>query len=647
VTEPAATFADAIRAAGFEPPATIEPGRLVRFAAPGKGRSNVAGWALLFQDGTGGVFGDWITSARHTWQASRPANDAELKRWREQIARAQRKAERERQREAEAAAERAAAAWAAAGPADPDHPYLQAKGIGPNGARQDGARLVIPVRNAAGAIRSMQRIGPEGRKRFEAGGTIAGHYFSIGKPAGTVIVAEGFATGATIHEATGHAVAVAFNAGNLEPVARAIRSKLPAAVIVIAADDDADTEGNPGITKASAAAKACAGILATPARPGDFNDLAAAEGPDAVRGRIDQALASRLPAMTRPLVEIEPEPIRWLWPNRIARGKLTVIAGDPKVGKSLITADLTARISAGLEWPDRCGPAPRGAVIFASAEDDPADTIRPRIEAAGGDVARVFIVGPITDLDKDGAPFERGFNLKKDVHRLALEIERIGNVAAVIVDPVSAYLGGADSHNNAEVRELLAPLARLASDHRVAVIAVSHLNKGAGSNALYRVSGSLAFTAAARAVLLVAKDADNEHRRLMIPAGSNIAPDIGGLAYSIRPVETDLGPVPVLDWEPDAIEIDSTAALETDSDERAERTEAAEWLEHALKDGPLKAAEIRKRANAEGLAWRTVQRARRAAGVVSIRDGFGSGSRWILKDHNTGGNEHDGSTVGE
>ena len=141
--------------------------------------------------------------------------------------------------------------------------------------------------------------------------------------------------------------------------------------------------------------------------------------------------------LTRKLSTIDPEPIRWLWPNRIARGKLTMVAGDPKLGKSLVTADLTARITAALAWPDNAGVAPRGNVIFASAEDDPADTIRPRIEAAGGHVARVFIVGSVTDLDRDGTPYERSFNLRHDAHRLEAEIERIGDIAAVIVDPVT------------------------------------------------------------------------------------------------------------------------------------------------------------------------------------------------------------------
>lgn len=632
MTTAAPTFTDAMRAAGFEPPERIEPGRVTRFPAPGKRPGTDAAWCLLFPDQAGGCFGDWSTGERFTWQAAEPENAAERKRWQAQIQQAQAKAERDRQRQHDEAATRAAKKWDGAAPADADHPYLKAKGIKPHGARQAGDRLLVPVYNAAGEMRSIQAIGQDGKKRFETGGAITGNYFPIAKPDGVILIAEGMATAASLHEATGHAVAVAFNAGNLKPVAEAIRAKLPDIDIIIAADDDRNTDGNPGITKAEDAAQATGAKVATPGQPGDFNDLAKAAGLEAVAERIEPATRpARNPTMTRSLATIEPEPIRWLWPQRIARGKLTVIAGDPKVGKSLITADLTARITSGTAWPDKTGNAPVGNVIFASAEDDPADTIRPRIEAAGGDVGRVFIVDSVSDLDRDGEPFERTFNLKKDAARLASEIEIIGDVAAVIIDPVTAYLGGADSHNNAEIRELLAPLAKIAAEHRTAVIAVSHLNKGSGTNALYRVSGSLAFTAAARACWLVTKDQENEDRRLMIPAGNNIGPDVGGMAYAITAKETSIGPVAILEWEPDAIDIDATEALTPDSDERTEKNEAADWLREILRDGPVKAAEIRKKANADGFAWRTVQRARKQAGVTSERSGFGSGTRWHIR----------------
>jgi len=623
-------FRDAIEAAGMVPPNHIEPGTIHRFPGAGKSANNRAGWCILFDDGDGGVFGDWSTKLSETWQARKPADEAERRRWAAKIDKARREAERERRQVMAEAAKEAAKAWSSAKPTPVDHPYLVAKGIEPHGARIEGARLVIPIRNAAGEIRSLQRIDGEGKKRFHPGGEISGNYFPIGQPDDLVIVAEGFATAASIRQATGHAVVVAFSAGNLQPVAEAIRAKLPEAQVIIAADDDRDTNGNPGIANATEAAAAVGGEVAEPGQRGDFNDLAKAKGLEAVAAAFEAVKdpARKQRRITRPLAEIEAEPIRWLWPNRIALGKLTLLAGDPKLGKSLLTADLTARITAGLPWPVDGTKPPEGSVIFASAEDDAADTIRPRLEAAHADVSRVHIVETVTEADPDALEVrEREFNLKQDVQRLNEELEAIGDVVAIVIDPVTAYLGGSNSYKTSTMRELLAPLAKLASKHGVAVIAVTHLNKGGSgsANALYRVTDSLAFTAAARSCWLLAKDKEDDTRRLVLPIGSNIAPEIGGLAYRINTTETRVGTMPVIDWEPDAVLVDASEALQPESEERTERDEAADWLRDLLWDGRMTAVQVRKAAKSAGFAWRTVQRARKAAGVETKREGFGKG----------------------
>jgi putative DNA primase/helicase len=626
-------FREAIEAAGLTPPEHIEPGTFHRFPGAGKGASNRAGWCKLFDDGEGGQFGDWSTGLSETWQARKPANEAERRRWAAEIAKARQEADRQRQQAKAEAAKESAKVWNKAKPMPIDHPYLVAKGIEPHGTRIDGARLVIPIRNAAGEIRSLQRIDGEGNKRFHPGGEISGNYYPIGQPDGLVVVAEGFATAASIRQATGHAVAVAFSAGNLQPVAEAIRAKVPEAQIIIAADDDRDTGGNPGIAKATEAAAAVGGKVAKPGQRGDFNDLARAKGLEAVATAFEAVKdpAKKQRRITRPLAEIEAEPIRWLWPNRIALGKLTLLAGDPKLGKSLLTADLTARITAGLPWPVDGTKPPGGSVIFASAEDDAADTIRPRLEAAHADISRVHIVESVTEADPDSLEVrERIFNLKQDIQRLNDELQAIGDVVAIVIDPVTAYLGGSDSYKTSAMRELLAPLAKLASEHGVAVLAVTHLNKGGSgsANALYRVTDSLAFTAAARSCWLLAKDKEDDTRRLVLPIGSNIAPEIGGLAYRINTAQTRVGTVAVIEWEPDAVDIDASEALQPESEERTERHEAADWLRDLLWDGRMTAVEVQKEAKSAGLAWRTVQRARKAAGVETKREGFGKGATY-------------------
>lgn len=189
------------------------------------------------------------------------------------------------------AAEAAAKQWERGEPADPLHGYLVSKDIGPNGARQSGVVLLVPVMGADGEIQSLQRIMPDGTKRFTKGGRMKGGRFVIGDLTDPerLVIAEGFATAASCYEATGLPAVVAFNAGNLAPVAESIREQLPDAQIVLAADDDRSTKGNPGAAAAQKAARAVSGLVAMPGIEGDFNDLHAAQGPEAVRAAIDAA----------------------------------------------------------------------------------------------------------------------------------------------------------------------------------------------------------------------------------------------------------------------------------------------------------------------------------------------------------------------
>ncbi len=193
-------------------------------------------------------------------------------------------------------ARRAASEWEAAQPAPDSHPYLARKGVRAHGLRVDAdGRLLVPVRNGS-ELHSLQYINADGDKRFLPGGRVSGGCYAFGKAGETVCIAEGFATAATINEATGYPVAVAFNCGNLEAVARAVRDKLPRARLILCADDDARTDGNPGLTKATDAARAVGGLLAVPDfgadRPEgatDFNDLAKHRGADAVQACIASA----------------------------------------------------------------------------------------------------------------------------------------------------------------------------------------------------------------------------------------------------------------------------------------------------------------------------------------------------------------------
>ncbi len=330
--------------------------------------------------------------------------------------------------------------------------------------------------------------------------------------------------------------------------------------------------------------------------------------------------------------EITPERIDWLWPGRIARGKLTVVAGHPGTGKSQITSSIVATVTRGGRWPVDQTCAPLGSTVILSAEDDAADTIIPRLIAAGADLSKLHVVDAVRALTPDGIPDRRGVDLGKDVLALELLLAHIGDVALIVIDPITAYLGRADSHVNAEVRGLLMPLAQLAERSRAAIIAVTHLRKSAGSEALLAVIGSLGFVAAARAAYLVVKDAQDPQRRLWLPAKNNIAPDVCGLAYRIvsctiaNDIETSR-----IEWEPDPVKITADAALaahpDTD-DMRSDRDAAADWLREVLSAGPMLARDVQNEAKAAGHSWATIRRAKDAIGVCVRREGFGKDGAW-------------------
>jgi putative DNA primase/helicase len=304
-----AQFVSAIAAAGLSPPDSISAdGAIHRFSTNDR-RGDDSGWYTLHADGiAAGAFGCWRTGLQSNWcaKSDNAMTEAERDAHRKRIAAMQAQREADTLATQQQASQTAAALWQEAAPAPAAHEYLTRKRIKPHGAKFDGHRLMIPMRDTAGTLHSLQTITPDGDKRFHPGGRVKGCYHSIGKPAGVLIVCEGYATGASIHEATGHAVAVTFNAGNLHAVALALRAKYPALKITVAADDDHLTDGNPGLSKATAAALAVGGVVAVPVFPADrpdkatdFNDLYLLAGADAVKACIDGAINS-IAACARP-----------------------------------------------------------------------------------------------------------------------------------------------------------------------------------------------------------------------------------------------------------------------------------------------------------------------------------------------------------
>jgi len=284
---------DSMQAAGFDPPDNILAGKTTRFSTNGK-RSDSSGWVHLFPDEQGAAFGCWRSGSSHIWQAKRdkPLNEAEQATFKRKIKAARKAAHEEREAGYKQAACNVLREWEAASPADESHQYLRRKGIQAHMARTDSnGLLLVPVYGANGEFQSLQRIAPDGQKRFYSGGRMRHGHAWLGEPknGATLLLCEGFATADSLHRATGYAVCVCFSAGNLRSVAEHVRKRYTQARLLICGDDDTDTEGNPGRAKATEAAQAVAASVVFPPNGGDFNDLAQADGLDAVRLEIEQA----------------------------------------------------------------------------------------------------------------------------------------------------------------------------------------------------------------------------------------------------------------------------------------------------------------------------------------------------------------------
>ena len=245
---------------------------------------------------------------------------------------------------AAAAAARATRIWEAAHPAPADHPYLRRKQVGPNGLRGDSfGNLIVPLRDVEGVLHTIETIAPMGEKRYLAGGAKAGHFCTIGGPvaaAGRFLICEGWATGASLHEATGLPVVAAMDAGNLAPVAVQLRRSHPDAVITIVADND-DKPGreiNPGVTAATKAAVAIEARLAIPPVPGDANDLALEQGAHAVAAMASSAAPVPPPAPTYPEPMLSPEAAR----AALAQALRTFIEAVPAYWRAVAEAETAA-----------------------------------------------------------------------------------------------------------------------------------------------------------------------------------------------------------------------------------------------------------------------------------------------------------------
>lgn len=323
----------------------------------------------------------------------------------------------------------------------------------------------------------------------------------------------------------------------------------------------------------------------------------------------------------RCLAEVEPRPVHWLWQDRIACGKLNLIAGHPGRGKSTLTLHMAALVSIGGTWPDGA-PCPAGNVIFITCEDDAADTLVPRLLAAGSDSSRCHLLDTVTN----GKGGWRPFNLRSDVAVLDQLARDIGGVSLVIIDPISAYLDGIDSHSVAEVRGGLVPLQQFAEHSGAAIVLVTHFNKGTpDGSAMSRVAGSGAFVAVCRSAWAVDRDPEQPtgRRRVFAPMKNNIGDDRTGFMFELEPFEIGEGiRGSRVRFLPGTVSIsaDELVRSQTRSTSRSSaKGKAMAFLAQLLSSGPLPPADIEAATKAAGHSWRTVQRAKEALDIQSLK----------------------------
>jgi RecA/RadA recombinase len=325
--------------------------------------------------------------------------------------------------------------------------------------------------------------------------------------------------------------------------------------------------------------------------------------------------------------DVAAKPVEWLIPDKVPIGKITLFAGQPGIGKSYLTMDLIARVTTGGEIP---GPSngeciPSGSVILLSAEDGLADTIRPRLDMAGADCSRVHALTTLRTPDGNNEPFSLEY-----LPLLEDAVSQVGDVKLIIIDPITSYVGGRiDDHKNAQLRVMLQPLAAMAEECNIAIITVTHLNKGASANAINRVTGSLAYIALARAAWLITRDPEDRLRRLFLSIKNNLAPDPTGLAYRVI---KDQG----IEWEQTVIGETADEVLgkhaKADRGDREEKIptkgkQAVEWLAERLPPGTEENSEIIKaEAKAAGFGHNTLWDAKKK---LDLRARKGDDSHWI------------------
>lgn len=590
-------------------------------------------------------------------------------------------------------AAKAKAIWSASSEARTDHPYLVRKQVSPiktlreidakkvvqilgyvpksNGDRLNGRLLIVPVKQGD-KLSTVELIDSIGYKAALAGrgSKVGGYWVTEQLPNGngdglTLLIGEGMATVLSASVASGYIGIAALSSGNLPAVARTIRQRYPKASLVVLADL-VKASGAPD-PNAIEAAQLTGGRVAIPdfgvdrdTKCKDFNDMMALCGLEAVSGAIVRAIEPSRNELQRgrdtlltgrresdlKLIrasDITPEPINWLWKGWLASGKMHILAGAPGTGKTTISMELAAIVTIGGYWPDG-SKSIAGNVIIWSGEDDLRDTLIPRLTLAGADLSRVYFISEVQEGSK-----RRSFDPARDIETLRHKFTEVGDVRLLIIDPLVSAIAG-DSHKNAEVRRGLQPLFDLAALTHCALLGITHFSKGTGGrDPVERLTGSLAFGALSRIVMVAAKHQtegeDGRIVRLFCRAKSNIGEDGDGFEYDLHEAELKECPgilAPSISWgkavHGSTRELLAAADAIGDDSESGTLTDAKQFLVDLLASSSMSVTSIKKEVDLAGFSWVTIRRAKKALGIKAKKCSMKGGWEWQMpvKEVSTG-----------
>lgn len=345
------------------------------------------------------------------------------------------------------------------------------------------------------------------------------------------------------------------------------------------------------------------------------------------------------PLRIRTAADILPQPIRPIWPDVLYQGKVSLVAGEPGLGKSLLTCDVASRVSRGLDWPGGSSSVIEPSnVVMISGEDDAEDTIIPRLMAAGADLARIAIIDDV--IEKRGGELSP---LSLDQHSKSVHDVMVRSKAKLlVVDPVSAFMGGQDSHKDTAVRALINKLRQYAAEGGYSVLLITHFNKPGEkvTSAVHRVMGSLGFVAAARSVYAFVRDPMDPERRIFLPIKNNLGPDKEGFGCDIEVDHSqNLRPPPVrLRWEADVVQgerIDEILAQASPREQTrmAKKQEVGKWLDRRLKRGKrVRATKFNEDVRQQGYSERLVRELMPQHGYRKVQEGFPA-KWWVVREN--------------